>query len=72
MLAVPWLRLLVAGVSPRRPWFAPGSVHVGFVVDEVAPGQVFLRALLCSPVYIIPLWFSIHTYHLEDEHYARW
>jgi hypothetical protein len=35
---VPWLRSLVAGLSPRRP----GSVQVGFVVDKVALGQVFL------------------------------
>jgi hypothetical protein len=40
--AVPWLRSLVAGLSPRRPGFAPGSIHVGFVVDKVALGQVFL------------------------------
>jgi hypothetical protein len=39
--AVPWLRRLVAGLSPRRPGFDPGSVHVGFVVDKVALGQVF-------------------------------
>jgi hypothetical protein len=36
VLAVPWLRRLVADVSPRRPGFYPGSVHVGFVVDKVA------------------------------------
>jgi hypothetical protein len=31
--AVPWLRSLVAGLSPQRPGFAPGSIHVGFVVE---------------------------------------
>jgi hypothetical protein len=36
------LRQLVAGLSPRRPGFDPGSAHVGFVVDKVALGQVFL------------------------------
>jgi hypothetical protein len=35
--AVPWLRQLVAGLPSR----SPGSVHVGFVVDKVALGQVF-------------------------------
>jgi hypothetical protein len=25
--AVPWLRRLVAGLSPRRPRFAPGSIR---------------------------------------------
>jgi hypothetical protein len=39
-LAVPWLRWLVAGLPPRRPGFDPGSVHVEFVVDKVALGQV--------------------------------
>jgi hypothetical protein len=39
--AAPWLRQLVAGLSPWRPRFAPGSVHVGFVVDKMAFGQVF-------------------------------
>jgi hypothetical protein len=38
--AVPWLRRLVAGLSPRRPGFAPGLVYVGFAVDKVALGQV--------------------------------
>jgi hypothetical protein len=50
--AVPWFRSLVAGLSPRRPGFAPGSIHVGFVVDKVALGQVFLRVLRFSPVNI--------------------
>jgi hypothetical protein len=44
-LSVPRLRSLVAGLSPRRSGFAPGSIHVGFVVDKVALGQVFLRVL---------------------------
>jgi hypothetical protein len=50
MKAVPWLRRLVAGLSPRRPWFDPGSVNVGFVVDKVALGQVFPLVLRFSPV----------------------
>jgi len=36
------LRLSVAGVSPRRPRFDPGLLHVTFVVDEVALGRDFL------------------------------
>jgi hypothetical protein len=32
----------------------PGSVHVGFVVDNVALGQVFPRVLRFSPVTFIP------------------
>jgi hypothetical protein len=38
---VPWLRRLAAGLPARRSGFDPGSVHVGFVVDKVALGQVF-------------------------------
>jgi hypothetical protein len=54
LLTVPWLRSLVAGLSPRRPGFTPGSIHVGFVVEKVALGQVFLWVLRFSPVIIIP------------------
>jgi hypothetical protein len=39
--AGPWLRRFVASLPPRRPGFDPGLVHVGFVVDKVALGQVF-------------------------------
>jgi hypothetical protein len=52
--AVPWLRRLVASVSPRKPGFDPGPVHVGFVVVKVALGQVFPRVLQFSPVSFIP------------------
>jgi hypothetical protein len=52
--AVPWLRWLVAGLSPRRPGFNPGSVHVEFEVDKVALGQVFPRVLRFSPVNFLP------------------
>jgi hypothetical protein len=38
----------------------PGLVHVGFVVGEVALGQVSLRVLRFSPVNIIPL--GLHTH----------
>jgi hypothetical protein len=39
-LAMPWLRRLVTGQSPRRPGPAFGSAPVVFVVDKVALGQV--------------------------------
>jgi hypothetical protein len=67
VLAVQWLRQLVAGLLPRRPGFALASVHVGFVVDKVALGQVFLRVLRFSPVSIILPELSILIYHLRDE-----
>jgi hypothetical protein len=52
--AVTWLRRLVAGLSPQRPEVDPGSVHVGFLVNKVALGQVFPRVLWFSPVNFIP------------------
>jgi hypothetical protein len=52
--AVPWLRRLVACLPLRRPGFDPGSVHVGFVVEKVALGQVFHR------VVGFPLSISFH------------
>jgi hypothetical protein len=50
-------------LSPLWPGFAPRSLHVGFVVDKVALGQVFLRVLRLSRVNIIPPWLSILIYH---------
>jgi hypothetical protein len=38
---VPWLRRLAAALPARRFGFDARSVQVGFVVDKVAPGQVF-------------------------------
>jgi hypothetical protein len=52
--AMPWLKRLVAGLSPWRPGFAPRSIHMGFVVDKEALGQFFLQVLQLSPVNIIP------------------
>jgi hypothetical protein len=46
--AVPCLRQLFAGLSPRRPWFAPWSIHVGFMVDKVVLWRVYLVVLLFS------------------------
>jgi hypothetical protein len=43
--AVAWLRRLVVGLPPRRPGFDLGSVHVGFLVDNVTLEQVFPRIL---------------------------
>jgi hypothetical protein len=53
--AMPWLRRLLVGLPLRRTGFHPGSVHVGFVVDKVVLGRVFLRVLRFSPVSVIPL-----------------
>jgi hypothetical protein len=45
---------LAAGLSLRRPGFAAGSIHVGFVVDS-GTGTGFSRSSLVFPCqYIIP------------------
>jgi hypothetical protein len=53
-MAVPWLRRLVAGLSPRRLGFDPGLVPVGFVLDKVALEKVFPRVLRIFRVSFIP------------------
>jgi hypothetical protein len=60
----------VNNLSQRRPGFVPRSVHVGFVVDKVALGQVSFRVLPFSPVSIIPPYLSIlilHTWKMDAE-----
>jgi hypothetical protein len=51
---VPWLGLLMAGLSLRRPGFCPRSVHGGFVMDKVALEEVLLPVLRFFCVSIIP------------------
>jgi hypothetical protein len=69
-MAVPWLKRLVAGLSPRRSGFAHGSINVGYVVEKVALGQVI------SEIFGFPLSISVHrrppySYLLGDEQYVR-
>jgi hypothetical protein len=64
--AVSWLRSLVAGISPRSHGFAPVSIHVGFMVDKVALGQVFLRVFRFSPVNISFHSRSPNSYRLGN------
>jgi hypothetical protein len=47
---VPWIRRIVACLTPRRPGFTPGSVHVGFVMGKVTLEQVFLSYYLHTHV----------------------
>jgi hypothetical protein len=62
---VPWLRQLVDSMSLQRPGLHPRLVIVGFVVDRVAVGQVFLLVLWFSHVGIIPAIFHIHLYFTD-------
>jgi hypothetical protein len=57
----------VASLSLLRPGHEPKIVHVGFAVDEVALGEVFLQVPQFYLVNIIPPWFSMLIYHLQDE-----
>ena len=52
----------VADLSRRRLSFDPRSVHVRFVVDEVAMGQVSFRALQFSAVSEIPPMLHTRLY----------
>jgi hypothetical protein len=45
----------------QGPRFGSRTVHVGFVMDEMALGQVFLRAVPFYLVSIIPPMLQIHS-----------
>jgi hypothetical protein len=64
--AAPKLRRLFAGLPRWKPGFAPGSIHVGFVVDKVAWTQVFLRVFQPSNFNILR-WLSICICDVEDD-----
>jgi hypothetical protein len=49
-LGAPWLKRLVAVTSPRRPGCDTRTVHLEFVVDNVAVGEVYLRVVQFSNV----------------------
>jgi hypothetical protein len=46
---IPWTRVVV-GLSPRMPCFNSGLVHLGFVGDFVALGDVSLLMHILYPV----------------------
>jgi hypothetical protein len=73
-----YLGCAMARAVSRRPLTAAAWVRarvnpVGFVVDKVALGQVFLRVLRFSPVNIIALSLIhfIHLFSPGDEQEAR-
>jgi hypothetical protein len=49
-----------ADLLPQISGFDYGRVHVGFVVDEVALGHLFLPVIRFSPVDIIPPMIHNH------------
>jgi hypothetical protein len=54
------------GILLGRPWFYPSSVHVEYVLDEVARRQVFVQVLRVFSIITPPM---AHT-HLQL-HVAR-
>jgi hypothetical protein len=61
---MPWLRRLVAGLSPRRRGFDPSSFRVRFVVEKMTLGWVLSKKPQFSPVSVIPPMLHIH-HHLH-------
>jgi hypothetical protein len=59
---VPWLRLTGSELSPRRPGFQSRPVHVGYAVERVALGLVFLRLLMFPPVPVIPAMLNTYLF----------
>lgn len=56
----------VAGPSPQRTRFDSRSVHMRFLVDKVAVGQVFLRVPQFYSVNVILSFSCINrTYQME-------
>jgi hypothetical protein len=54
---LPWFSRLVGILSAHWPGFDLKAVHVGFMVDEVALGQISLPLLRFSLAIIIPHCF---------------
>ena len=59
---MPRLRRSFDGLSIRMYRIDPWSVHVGFEVDKVALGQVFLPVFRFSPVAITPPVLHTHSH----------
>jgi hypothetical protein len=71
IMAMPWLRRLVACLSPWGHRFAPMSVRVGYVVDEVTLEQDFSPSSSVFPCQHHSA-VALHAHNrLGDEQRAR-
>jgi hypothetical protein len=55
-------------LSPRKHGLDTGSLHEGFVVDEVAPQEVLLRVLRVYTLSIIPPELHTHSFIYQRLH----
>jgi hypothetical protein len=65
-LALLWLRWLVDCLLLCRPGFAPGPVHVGFMVAKVHWDRVFSE-FFGFPLSVLFHRYSVLIYHVGDE-----
>jgi hypothetical protein len=54
-MTIQWLRQLATVLSPWILGFDPKPVHMGFVVEKMVLGYVFLRVLWFSPITVLPM-----------------
>jgi len=62
--------MLGAHLSLQRHGFDSRPVHMGFVVELMAMGEVFLQILWFSPVSNIPPLLNIHISLTYNWHYT--
>jgi len=62
---LPRHRQLVIVLSLRGDWFNPTPVHVGFMVDKVTFGEVFLRIFRLYLVSIVLPFLHNYFIHLS-------
>ena len=67
VLVMPLLRRFVTGLSWRTPGSSMWPVHMGFVVDKVALGQV-LSKYFRIPISVIPPMFHTHSFLYHRHH----
>jgi len=65
-----WLWMLGTHLSLQRYGYDSRPVHMGFVVELVENGEVFLQILWFSPVSIIPPLLNTHISLIYNWHHT--